>query len=121
MKTREAKQLNAVLSKMTFVSVADKIMPILQSLSELGKICKEADEIELSAIKGLGLEIVGTQVKSDTPELHSQLVKVLDELGNKEVDITLPKLSKSDFALLAKENAGIKAGGLVLISEFMVD
>lgn len=121
MKTKEARQLNAVISQMTFGSVPDKLITIIEALAELGIICKKADELELAAIKGLGLEIVGSQVKADSPELHSQLVKALDELGDKEVNIELPKLTKNEFAMLAKENSSIKGGSILLISQHMLE
>lgn len=121
MQNKDIKQLNIILGSLTFKTLGDELfLPMLEALDNISKLAKKAEEIELAAIEKLGLEVIGGQVSAPNPELREKLLKVIEEIGNKETAVDLPKLTIEQFKKLSDENVGLKAADLLLIKNYFV-
>lgn len=121
MLNKDIRSLNAVLGGITFKSIGDEMfLPMIMLLGELGELSAKAETMETDAAKGLGMQVVAGQVFSSDNELRIKFVNLAEEIGNKEVEVKLPKLSNEQFKKLSDENEKLSAAALLLINKYLV-
>lgn len=121
MLNKDIRNLNAVLGGITFKSIGDDLfLPMIEVLGELGELSAKSESLEIESAKQLGMETVGGQVFSADNEVRLKFAKFAEEIGNKDVEISLPTLTKEQFKKLSDENEKLSAAALLLIKKHLV-